>query len=218
MYVCIHVYIWSTHSQQKVRCWNLVCQVTIAACVGLYMCLRVSVCAGVCQRVPLYVFIWMCMSVWADLWNIFQGWWPECDEKRAHDFECQRGPRRLRCPLAFICVPWLVYVCMCDMTHSDLWHDSFWMPEGPLIILLSARIHMCDVTGACICVTQVVYMRDMTQSPICGVIRSYVWHDPSTTCMPETPKGALENLVALFLSSHPPCPPSHPTFVLPSPS
>ena len=41
------------------------------------------------------------------------------------------------CPVfSFICVTWLI--CMCAVTHLDVWHDSF--------IRVTWLLHMCDMT------------------------------------------------------------------------
>jgi len=77
---------------------------------------------------------------------------------------------------------------MCDMTHSDVWHDSF--------TCVTWLIQMCDITHfKCVtwlissvwhdsfrCVTRLIYMRDMTHSDvwrdsfhICDMTHSYVW-------------------------------------------
>ena len=67
-----------------------------------------------------------------------------------------------------VCVTWLV--CMCDMTHSYVWHVSF--------VYVTTLNCMCDITqlymtfsyvghDLCIRVTWLIRMCDMTYSYIC---------------------------------------------------
>jgi len=64
----------------------------------------------------------------------------------------------------FTCVTWLIQ--MCDMTHSDVWHDSF--------RCVTWLIQMCDMMfgdvchDSFICMNWFIYMCDMTHL--------YVWH------------------------------------------
>jgi len=66
----------------------------------------------------------------------------------------------------FMCVTWPLHVC--DMTPSCVWHDPFMCVTWP--------IHVCDMTHSCawhdpfMCVTWPIHVRDMTHS--------CVWHDP----------------------------------------
>ena len=82
---------------------------------------------------------------------------------------------------------------MCDMTHLDVWHDSF--------RCVTWLIHMCDLTHSCVrhdsvvCVTWLTvtaesvvgrHCLDMTRLCVCvcvwcecGITRSCVWHDSS---------------------------------------
>jgi len=63
---------------------------------------------------------------------------------------------------------------MCDMTHSNVWHDSF--------ICVTRPIHMCDMThtytwhAAFICVTCLVNMCDMPHSYACHTYERNVSH------------------------------------------
>ena len=69
------------------------------------------------------------------------------------------------------------WVCVCDMTPSCVWHDSFicvtWRHDS--FIRVTWLIHMCDMTHSYVwhdsfmCVTWLIRMSDMTHS--------YEWHD-----------------------------------------
>jgi len=71
-------------------------------------------------------------------------------------------------------ITWLIHVC--DISHSDVWRDSFIY----VIICVTWLIHTCDMThsyvwhDSFICVTWLIHMCDMTHS--------YMWHD-SLVCV-----------------------------------
>ena len=83
---------------------------------------------------------------------------------------------------SFVCVTWLIH--MCDMTHPDLCHDLFMcdMPHSCVTWL----IHMCDMThshvwhDSSIRLAWLIHKCDMTHHT-CDITHSYVWHDSSST-------------------------------------
>jgi len=98
------------------------------------------------------------------------------------------------CLISFVRVTWLI--CMCDMTHPYLWHDSsnFLRLREELykiflefdlnidyFICVTWLLHMCDMThsyvwhDSFIYVTWLIHMCDMTHSTPSGCVRSCMY-------------------------------------------
>ena len=103
-----------------------------------------------------------------------------------------------QCHDSFICVPWLIRVCllfihMCDMTHSYVWHDSFicvtWLihmrdmtDRAPLLqvciihkLSVPWLIHRCAMTHLCVCHDSFKCVPWLIHR--CDIYYSYMWHD-----------------------------------------
>jgi len=76
---------------------------------------------------------------------------------------------------SFICVTWCV--CMCGVTHSYVWHDSF--------ICVTWLVHAWDMThwyvwrDSLMCLAWSIHVCDMTQSTVCDLTQTcasmHVW-------------------------------------------
>jgi len=82
-----------------------------------------------------------------------------------------------------ICMTWLI--CMWDMTHSHVWHDSFTCDSFTYVTWL---VHICMTWLICMCKITLWYLWcDLFTFVtwlihICCVTHSYLWHD-SFTCV-----------------------------------
>jgi len=106
------------------------------------------------------VFYWECVISCSE--NVF--YW-ECVILRMHlNADTCRSHRLIHmcdmthsctCRDSFICVTWLIHVCrgsficvtwhiyVCDLTHSYVWHDSYWFKHAGVMSYVS---NMCDTT------------------------------------------------------------------------
>jgi len=163
---CAVLRIWMSHG---VQC--------VAVCCSVLRC--VAVCCSVLQ-----CFMFACEWAMAYIWmsRIAR----VNSSSRRYEWAVS-APSFLFSWDSFKSTTWLI--CMCDMTHSYVWHDSF--------ICVTRLIHMYDMThsyvwhDSFICVTWLMHMCDMTHSYVwqdsficmtwlihmCDMTHSYVWHD-----------------------------------------
>jgi len=134
------------------------------------------------------ILSWLNLKANKDYFSYEHDWFQSCHTYRdRYEVSCIRLFRK--CASMSVCETWLIH--MCDMTHSNVWHDS--------------RLYICDMTYSNVrckwifrtctsmstCETWLIHMCNMTHSYVwhdsfirvtrlihmCDMTHSYVWHD-----------------------------------------